>query len=66
MILPVDIIHLLYKYKGTIEFHQTLIRKGTKSEVIAAFLALLELVKLQRVLISQQGRFSTIYITLKE
>jgi segregation and condensation protein A len=61
-----DIIHLLYKYKGTIEFHQTLIRKGTKSEVIAAFLALLELVKLQRVLISQQGRFSTIYITLKE
>lgn len=61
-----DIIHLLYKYKGKIEFSQTLIRKGTKSEVIAAFLALLELVKLQRVIISQQECFSTIYITLKE
>ena len=61
-----DIIHLLYKYKGKIEFHQTLIRKGTRSEVVAAFLALLELVKLQRVLVSQQERFSTIYITLKE
>jgi hypothetical protein len=59
-----DIIHLLYKYKGKIEFSQTLIRKGTKSEVIAAFLALLELVKLQRVIISQQERFSdyTYYI----
>jgi segregation and condensation protein A len=61
-----DIIHLLYKYKGRIEFNQTLIRKGTKSEVVAAFLALLELVKLQRVIITQQERFSTIYITLKE
>jgi segregation and condensation protein A len=61
-----DIIHLLYKYKGKIEFSQTLIRKGTKSEVIAAFLALLELVKLQRVIISQQERFSEIHITLKE
>ncbi|MDF2635585.1 MAG: Segregation and condensation protein [Pelosinus sp.] len=61
-----DIIHLLYKYHGRIEFNQTLIRKGTKSEVVASFLALLELVKLQRVIISQQERFSTIYITLKE
>lgn len=61
-----DIIHLLYKYKGKIEFNQTLIRKGTRSEVVAAFLALLELVKLQRVIITQQERFSTIYITLKE
>lgn len=61
-----DIIHLLYRYKGKIEFHQTLIRKGTRSEVVAAFLALLELVKLQRVIVSQQERFSTIYITLKE
>lgn len=61
-----DIIHLLYKYKGRIEFSQTLIRKGTRSEVIASFLALLELVKLQRVIISQQECFSAIYITLKE
>ncbi|GMA99223.1 segregation/condensation protein A [Pelosinus sp. IPA-1] len=61
-----DIIHLLYKYKGKLEFSQTLIRKGTKSEVIASFLALLELVKLQRVIIAQQERFGAINITLKE
>jgi len=61
-----DIIHLLYKQQGKIEFTQVVIRKGTRSEIIAAFLALLELIKLQRVLISQQESFAPIYITLKE
>ena len=61
-----DIIHLLYKHKGRIEFSQTIIRTGTRPEVIATFLALLELMKLQRVTISQQERFGPIYITLKE
>lgn len=61
-----DIIHLLYKYKGTIEFSQTIIRTGTRSEVIATFLALLELIKVQRVTINQQESFGPIYITLKE
>ena len=61
-----DIIHLLYKQQGKIEFTQVVIRKGTRSEIIAAFLALLELIKLQRVLVSQQESFAPIYITLKE
>ncbi|MBC8016863.1 MAG: segregation/condensation protein A [Sporomusaceae bacterium] len=61
-----DIIHLLYKHKGRIEFSQTIIRTGTRSEVIATFLALLELIKLQRVTIDQQESFGPIYITLKE
>jgi len=61
-----DIIHLLYKHKGTIEFGQAIIRSGTRSEVIATFLAMLELIKLQRVTISQQKSFGPIYITLKE
>lgn len=61
-----DILHLLYKYKGKIEFSQAVIRRGTRSEVIATFLALLELIKLQRVTISQQESFGPIYITLKE
>lgn len=61
-----DIIHLLYKQQGKIEFTQVVIRKGTRAEIIAAFLALLELIKLQRVLVSQQESFAPIYITLKE
>lgn len=61
-----DIIHLLHKHKGKIEFSQAVIRRGTRAEVIATFLALLELIKLQRVTISQQESFGPIYITLKE
>ncbi len=61
-----DIIHLLHKYDGRLEFSQTIIRSGTKREVIAAFLALLELIKLQRVTVRQKTNFSTIYIMLKE
>ena len=61
-----DIIHILYKHKGKIEFSQAVIRTGTRSEVIATFLAMLELIKLQRVTISQQQSFGPIYITLKE
>lgn len=61
-----DIIHLLYKHKGKIEFSQAVIRRGTRAEVIATFLALLELIKLQRVTIHQEENFGPIFITLKE
>jgi len=61
-----DILQLLYKFQGKIEFSQVMIRKGTRSEVIAAFLALLELIKLQRVTIKQQETFAPILILLKE
>lgn len=61
-----DIIHLLYKHKGKIEFSQAVIRRGTRTEIIATLLALLELIKLQRVTISQPESFGPIYITLKE
>ena len=61
-----DIIHLLYKHKGRIEFSQAIIRRGTRSEIIATFLALLELIKLQRVIFSQQESFGLIFIILKE
>lgn len=61
-----DILHLLYKHKGTIEFSQAIIRRGTRSEVIATFLALLELMKMQRVTIHQRERFGPIYITIRE
>ncbi|GBG54993.1 segregation and condensation protein A [Sporomusaceae bacterium FL31] len=60
-----DILHLLYKHKGRIEFSAILTRSGTRSEVVAAFLALLELIKMSRVFIQQDKSFSPIYIMLR-
>lgn len=61
-----DILQVLRHMGGSAEFTQTLIRKRTKIETIAAFLALLELIRLQRITISQQIVFGPIYIELKE
>lgn len=60
-----DILHLLHKNNGQIEFSTTLIRAGTRFEVIAAFLALLELIRLKRITISQAYSFAPIHIILK-
>lgn len=61
-----DIINLLYKNKGTLDFAQTMIRSGTRSELVSAFLALLELIRLKRVMIEQPHRFGPIQLTLRE
>ncbi len=61
-----DILQLLYRNKGPIEFSHTMIRKGTRGEAIAAFLALLELIKLKRVSVTQKQNFGPIYIMLRE
>ncbi len=60
-----DIIHLLYNSNGQIEFSKTLIRTGTRTEVIVAFLALLELIRLKRVAIFQEKSFAPIYLQLR-
>lgn len=60
-----DILHLLHKNHGQIEFSSTLIRSGTRTEVIVAFLALLELIRLKRITISQTYSFAPIQITFK-
>ncbi len=60
-----DILNLLYQQKGRIEFSAILIRSGTRSEIIAAFLALLELIKMNRIVIQQEQSFSPIYIMLR-
>lgn len=60
-----DILHLLRKNNGQIEFSATLIRTGTRTEVIVAFLALLELIRLKRIAIRQAYSFAPIRITLK-
>ncbi|VBB07976.1 segregation and condensation protein a [Lucifera butyrica] len=61
-----DILHLLHKLKGRLEFSQAIMRTGSRSEMIATFLALLELIRLKRITIYQQHNFAPIYMELKE
>ncbi|EGO63659.1 segregation and condensation protein A [Acetonema longum] len=60
-----DIIYLLQKNDGRIEFEATLIRSHSRSELIAGFMALLELVRLKRVAIQQLEAFGPIYLMLR-
>ncbi|HWR09243.1 segregation and condensation protein A [Sporomusa sp.] len=61
-----DIITLLRSNNGQLEFGKTLIRNGSRTEAIAAFLALLELIRLKRINIYQEQPFAPIHLTLKE
>ncbi|WP_408631253.1 segregation and condensation protein A [Methylomusa anaerophila] len=61
-----DIIALLRKSNGKMKFDKTIIRTGSRTEVIAAFLALLELLRLKRISVSQECEFASIYLVLKE
>lgn len=60
-----DIIHLLHKTER-IEFWQTITRTGSRSEVVAALLAVLELLRLKRITVSQDRCFGPIFIALRE
>jgi segregation and condensation protein A len=61
-----DIVYLLRTKNDKLTFKETIIRSGGKTEVVAAFLALLELIRLKRVSIMQENIFGTIYIKLRE
>jgi len=61
-----DIIFLLRKNDGKMEFSQCFIRSGSRTEMVTAFLALLELIKLNRIGISQKHSFGPIYLTWGE
>ena len=60
-----DILLLLYKRGGTIPFGDVFTRAGTRAEVIASFLALLELMKRRRVGVCQDGIFAPISLYLR-
>lgn len=60
-----DILFLLHRSEAGILFTDAFTRAGTKAECIATFLALLELMKLKRVIIEQQRPFSSIHIRFK-
>jgi segregation and condensation protein A len=59
-----DIVLLLRKNDARLEFSQTFIRSGSRTEMVTAFLALLELIRLKRIRISQERSFGPIYLTL--
>ena len=61
-----DIMTLLRNNAGIMDFRQTMIRTGSRSEFIASFLALLELIRLKRIIVQQEGQFNPIRIRLKE
>lgn len=60
-----DILTLLRHYNGKMEFKRAIIRSGTRSEIIAAFLALLELIRIKEVAIQQEAMFGPIYLTIR-
>lgn len=61
-----DILHLLYRNQGKVDFQTTMIRTGTRTELIAAFLAVLELIKLRRITIHQERSLGPIVLVLRD
>ncbi|MCX7779845.1 MAG: segregation/condensation protein A [Negativicutes bacterium] len=61
-----DILYLLRSKRSRLSFDETLLRSGSRSEMVAAFLAVLELIRLKRITITQEKSFGAIYLTLKE
>lgn len=61
-----DILHLLHRRSGRVEFGETFIRSGSRTEMVAAFLAILELIRMKRIRISQDRSFGPIYLALGE
>lgn len=56
----------LFQRKKTLKFGDILIRSGSRSEVVASFLALLELLRLKKLWLSQKAPFAEIYVTVRE
>lgn len=60
-----DILRLLQGNKQ-LEFTQVMVRSHSRTEVVAAFLAVLELMRLRRIRVEQRYGFGPIYLMLKE
>ena len=59
-----EIVKLLGKYPEGIEFEKAFVKTGSASEKVASFLAVLELLKLKMIRISQSRAFAPIYLFL--
>ncbi len=60
-----EIVKLLENYPEGIEFEKAFVKSGSSGEMVASFLAVLELLRLQVVRISQNMAFAPIYIFLR-
>ncbi|MBQ6912740.1 MAG: segregation/condensation protein A [Acidaminococcaceae bacterium] len=60
-----EIVKLLENYPEGIEFEKAFVKSGSSGEMVASFLAVLELLSLQVVRISQSMAFAPIYIFLR-
>lgn len=60
-----EIVKLLENYPEGIEFERAFVKSGSSGEMVASFLAVLELLRLQVVRISQSMAFAPIYIFLR-
>ena len=60
-----DILSLLHTHHGRIKLSDAF-PSGTREELLSAFLALLELVKMQTVLVTQERLYHVIMISTKE
>ena len=61
-----DILSLLAENQGTIEFTKVIFQKNNRNEIIATFLALLELIRQSRITVNQNNAFAPIYLNFKE
>lgn len=61
-----EIVHMLSQHLNGVEFAKVFVRTGSRSEKVASFLALLELLKLGVITISQTEAFAPIYIFLRQ
>ena len=60
-----EIVKMLENYPEGIEFEKAFVKSGSSGEMVASFLAVLELLRLQVVRISQSMAFAPIYIFLR-
>lgn len=61
-----EIVHMLSQHLNGVEFAKVFSRTGSRSEKVAAFLAVLELLKLGVITINQTEAFAPIYIFLRQ
>ena len=61
-----EIVHMLSQHPNGVEFAKVFSRTGSRSEKVASFLAVLELLKLGVVTINQTVAFAPIYIFLRQ
>jgi segregation and condensation protein A len=61
-----DIVGLLESFGGRMEFRQALKRSGSKVEIVSAFLAILELIRMKRIRVQQPEAFGQIFLSWRE